>query len=671
MRADAARIVRKRPRNESATKAPRRGSNDAPPWIDLVVPSDTLSDSTRSRSRRTAQLPPHLPSGKSKFRRSTNEFGGNLGEFTDDESGGSPASGGRSDGGFVSVVNGSVNCFGKKRSSGFVISAGDRHFRQISISLPFYPSISRSYIPPKLANMGSQGNLCEDVHPSGSLEPLMITSFDDKPFGFIFVTYNSLSSMPNKNVTVPLSSGIYGQQLQPSSLGTEQNLNNDNICTQSCRAIVSYLHPIFKKENLYHMQQQEGNFDVPPNSQGSDKQQQRNNNIMVFTISILHLGHVLNNVYLTCTLARALIHNTQASVSLKLFKPSSSFNSLFLNNLTPRRPFFNSSIHQRRRPQRQSNQCLERGESSSVSQRQLQPSFLGTEENLNNYHLPTQNCHAIQQQHQQGRNFHVQPNNQGLYNQMMMDSAPRRSEALTGVNQQLNERTTSLEEPNIPTMQQYQQQFSRRYDPNSTFGYHVPFASSSGMHSQQPLAPSSLYSGTQGLIDQRSSSFKSPRLKNQTHIRPFTNSSILLQKNFLHNYDTIESGGHINGQSSTHHLATDTLVSSNHIHRRRRPQSNECEFGESSSSAKRMRIISPGENNESFADSLLNLREERTTNSVLSPTYRTSGLTVNPHLRRSDDIRSPYGPYDERYEADRQYLDPHMRKFENSVRRGN
>ncbi|XP_033137102.1 uncharacterized protein LOC103840853 [Brassica rapa] len=124
-----------------------------------------------------------------------------------------------------------------------------------------------------------------------------------------------------------------------------------------------------------------------------------------------------------------------------------------------------------------------------------------------------------------------------------------------------------------------------------------------------------------------------------------------------------ESGGHINGQSSTHHLATDTL-------RRRRPQSNECEFGESSSSAKRMRIISPGENNESFADSLLNLREERTTNSVLSPTYITSGLTVNPHLRRSDDIRSSYGPYDERYEADRQYLDPHMRKFENSVRRG-
>lgn len=34
-------------------------------------------------------------------------------------------------------------------------------------------------------------------------------------------------------------------------------------------------------------------------------------------------------------------------------------------------------------------------------------------------------------------------------------------------------------------------------------------------------------------------------------------------------------------------------------------------------------------------------------------------------------FRSPYGPYDERYEADRQYLDPHMRKFENSVRRGN
>ncbi|KAL0814162.1 hypothetical protein Bca101_070605 [Brassica carinata] len=172
--------------------------------------------------------------------------------------------------------------------------------------------------------------------------------------------------------------------------------------------------------------------------------------------------------------------------------------------------------------------------------------------------------------------------------------------------------------------------------------------------SQVPSNSSREYSDTQGLIDQRSSSFKSPCLKKQTHIRPFTNPSILLQ----------ESGGHINGQSSTHHLATDTL-------RRRRPQSNECAFGESSSSAKRMRIISPGENNESFADSLLNLREERPTNSVLSPTYRTSGLTVNPHLRRSDDIRSPYGPYDERYEADRQYLDPHMRKFENSVRRGN
>ncbi|KAG2269094.1 hypothetical protein Bca52824_063649 [Brassica carinata] len=551
-------------------------------------------------------------------------------------------------------------------------------------------------------------------------------------------THNSLSSMPNKNVTVPLSSGIYGQQLQPSSLGIEQNLNNDNIPTQSCRAI----------------QQQEGNFDVPPNSQGSDNQvmmdpfQEANtptmdNDLFYFFTSFINSFLLIlsqnqkSNIYIqmqqqrqqqyhglyninstsgtpNCLSTTSYQHvlfssssgmygqqplvpsslvgqqeqpsasrlvNTltrtcpqqclpymypssstspQCNISPRprlqfpsssssgmgglIDQPSSSFNSLFLNNLTPRRPFFNSSIHQRetggqingkltRRPQRQSNQCLERGESSSVNRRQLQPSFLGTEENLNNYHLPTQNFHAVQQQHQQGRNFHVQPNNQGLYNQMMMDSGPRRSEALTGVNQQLNARTTSLEEPNIPTMQQYQQQFSRRYDPNSTFGE---------------------YSDTQGLIDQRSSSFKSPCLKKQTHIRPFTNPSILLQ----------ESGGHINGQSSTHHLATDTL-------RRRRPQSNECAFGESSSSAKRMRIISPGENNESFADSLLNLREERPTNSVLSPTYRTSGLTVNPHLRRSDDIRSPYGPYDERYEADRQYLDPHMRKFENSVRRGN
>ncbi|CDY21369.1 BnaA09g30580D [Brassica napus] len=551
--------------------------------------------------------------------------------------------------------------------------------------------------------MGSQGNLCEDVHPSGSLEPLMrLTAENDGNHNVLDElsynpdipttnwTYNSLSSMPNKNVTVPLSSGIYGQQLQPSSLGTEQNLNNDNICTQSCRAIVT------TTQQQYH-----GLYNINSTS-GTCPQQ------------CLPYMYPSSSTNPQCNISHR--PRLQFPSSSSRYGPSSSFNSLFLNNLTPRRPFFNSSIHQRRRPQRQSNQCLERGESSSVSQRQLQPSFLGTEENLNNYHLPTQNCHAIQQQHQQGRNFHVQPNNQGLYNQMMMDSAPRRSEALTGVNQQLNERTTSLEEPNIPTMQQYQQQFSRRYDPNSTFGE---------------------YSGTQGLIDQRSSSFKSPCLKKQTHIRPFTNPSILLQQlqpsflgteENLNNYHlptqnfhavqqqhqqgrnfhvqpnnqglynqmmmdsgprrsealtgvnqqlnarttsleepnipTMESGGHINGQSSTHHLATDTL-------RRRRPQSNECEFGESSSSAKRMRIISPGENNESFADSLLNLREERTTNSVLSPTYRTSGLTVNPHLRRSDDIRSPYGPYDERYEADRQYLDPHMRKFENSVRRGN
>ncbi|CAN6880881.1 unnamed protein product [Brassica oleracea] len=472
---------------------------------------------------------------------------------------------------------------------------------------------------PKLANTSSQGNLSEDVHPSGSPEPLMrLMAENDGNHNVLDElsynpdiptpnwTHNSLSSMPNKNVTVPLSSGIYGQQLQPSSLGIEQNLNNDNIPTQSCRAIQ-------QRQQQYH-----GLYNINSTS-GTCPQQ------------CLPYMYPSSSTSPQCNISPR--PRLQFPSSSSRYGPSSSFNSLFLNNLTPRRPFFNSSIHQRRRPQRQSNQCLERGESSSVNRRQLQPSFLGTEENLNNYHLPTQNFHAVQQQHQQGRNFHVQPNNQGLYNQMMMDSGPRRSEALTGVNQQLNARTTSLEEPNIPTMQQYQQQFSRRYDPNSTFGE---------------------YSGTQGLIDQRSSSFKSPCLKKQTHIRPFTNPSILLQ----------ESGGHINGQSSTHHLATDTL-------RRRRPQSNECAFGESSSSAKRIRIISPGENNESFADSLLNLREERPTNSVLSPTYRTSGLTVNPHLRRSDDIRSPYGPYDERYEADRQYLDPHMRKFENSVRRGN
>ncbi|CAN6976546.1 unnamed protein product, partial [Brassica rapa subsp. trilocularis] len=535
----------------------------------------------------------------------------------------------------------------------------------VSVSLIVIP-----LIPPKLANMGSQGNLCEDVHPSGSLEPLMrLTAENDGNHNVLDElsytpdisttnwTHNSLSSMPNKNVTVPLSSGIYGQQLQPSSLGTEQNLNNDNICTQSCRAIIQMQQQRQQQyHGLYNINSTSGtpstaSYQHVPfsSSSGMYGQQPLVPSSLVGQQEEPSASRLVNTLTRTCpqqclpymypsssTSPQCNISHRprlQFPSSSSRYGPSSSFNSLFLNNLTPRRPFFNSSIHQRRRPQRQSNQCLERGESSSVSQRQLQPSFLGTEENLNNYHLPTQNCHAVQQQHQQGRNFHVQPNNQGLYNQMMMDSAPRRSEALAGVNQQLNERTTSLEEPNIPTMQQYQQQFSRRYDPNSTFGE---------------------YSGTQGLIDQRSSSFKSPRLKNQTHIRPFTNSSILLQ----------ESGGHINGQSSTHHLATDTL-------RRRRPQSNECEFGESSSSAKRMRIISPGENNESFADSLLNLREERTTNSVLSPTYITSGLTVNPHLRRSDDIRSPYGPYDERYEADRQYLDPHMRKFENSVRRGN
>uniref|UniRef100_M4E6W3 non-specific serine/threonine protein kinase n=1 Tax=Brassica campestris TaxID=3711 RepID=M4E6W3_BRACM len=414
--------------------------------------------------------------------------------------------------------------------------------------------------------MGSQGNLCEDVHPSGSLEPLMrLTAENDGNHNVLDElsytpdisttnwTHNSLSSMPNKNVTVPLSSGIYGQQLQPSSLGTEQNLNNDNICTQSCRAI------------------------------------------------------------------------------------------------------------------------------------QLQPSFLGTEENLNNYHLPTQNCHAVQQQHQQGRNFHVQPNNQGLYNQMMMDSAPRRSEALAGVNQLLNERTTSLEEPNIPTMQQYQQQFSRRYDPNSTFGE---------------------YSGTQGLIDQRIGMANGPQPAGLARTRPmrggfgqrycrpicervsrakshagwafavwvtaglagltepaplplccipppeplsflepppellsflepppvllvpppppelFTSGTLRQYKNKYLRIDirAIKSWARRILEGLVYPHGHDPPV----IHR-----DLKCDN----------RIISPGENNESFADSLLNLREER----------------------------SSYGPYDERYEADRQYLDPHMRKFENSI----
>ncbi|KAF2559390.1 hypothetical protein F2Q68_00013942 [Brassica cretica] len=541
-----------------------------------------------------------------------------------------------------------------QNNSGFAISSKDSfkifdsttgrlcyergNYIPVSVSLIVIP-----LIPPKLANTSSEGNLSEDVHPSGSPEPLMrLMAENDGNHNVLDElsynpdiptpnwTHNSLSSMPNKNVTVPLSSGIYGQQLQPSSLGIEQNLNNDNIPTQSCRAIqqrqqqyhglyninstsgtpnclstTSYQHVLFSSSSGMYGQQPL----VPSSLVG--QQEQPSASRLVNTLTRTCPQQCLPYMYPSsstspqCNISpRPRIQFPSSSSSGMgglIDQPSSSFNSLFLNNLTPRRPFFNSSIHQRRRPQRRSNQCLERGESSSVNRRQLQPSFLGTEENLNNYHLPTQNFHAVQQQHQQGRNFHVQPNNQGLYNQMMMDSGPRRSEALTGVNQQLNARTTSLEEPNIPTMQQYQQQFSRRYDPNSTFGE---------------------YSGTQGLIDQRSSSFKSPCLKKQTHIRPFTNPSILQQ----------ESGGHINGQSSTHHLATDTL-------RRRRPQSNECAFGESSSSAKRMRIISPGENNESFADSLLNLREERPTNSVLSPTYRTSGLTVNPHLRRSDDIR--------------------------------
>ncbi|KAG2303611.1 hypothetical protein Bca52824_032262 [Brassica carinata] len=568
--------------------------------------------------------------------------------------------------------------------------------------------------------MSSQGNLSEDLHPtsSGSPEPLMrLTAENDGDHNVLDEfnykpdiptpdwTDNCFSSMPSKNVTVPLSSGMNDQQLQPSSLGTAQTLNNDHIPTQSSHAI----------------QQQESIFRGPPNCQSSHNQQQHQQQYhrpyhlnstsgtpnclssasyqhVPFSSSGMsgqqplapsslvgqqeeHLASRLVNTstryikspflnllgsYRTCPQQclpymypssgtspqcnispiprRQFPSSSSSGMEGLIDQPSSSCNPLFLKNQTPGRPFFNSSIPQRvtggqnngqssthhlaidtsRRPQRQSNQCLERGESSSsVNRRQLQPSFLGTEENLNNYHIPSQNCHA-QQQHQQGNNFHVRPNNQGLYNQMMMGSAPRQSEALTGVNQQLNARTTSLQEPNVPTMQQCQQQFCRPYDPNSTFGQ---------------------YSGTQGLIDQRSSSFKSPCRNNQTHIRPFTNSSMPLQ----------ETGGHINGQSSTHLLATDTL-------RKRRSQSNQSEFGESSSSAKRTRIISPGENDASFADSLLNLREERPTNSVLSPTYRTSSLSVNPHLRRSDDIRSPY---DERYEADRQYLDPHMRKFEN------
>ncbi|KAG5385676.1 hypothetical protein IGI04_037146 [Brassica rapa subsp. trilocularis] len=373
--------------------------------------------------------------------------------------------------------------------------------------------------------MGSQGNLCEDVHPSGSLEPLMrLTAENDGNHNVLDElsytpdisttnwTHNSLSSMPNKNVTVPLSSGIYGQQLQPSSLGTEQNLNNDNICTQSCRAIIQMQQ---QRQQQYH-----GLYNINSTS-GTCPQQ------------CLPYMYPSSSTSPQCNISHRprlqFPSSSSSGMGGLIDQPSSSFNSLFLNNLTPRRPFFNSSIHQRRRPQRQSNQCLERGESSSVSQRQLQPSFLGTEENLNNYHLPTQNCHAVQQQHQQGRNFHVQPNNQGLYNQMMMDSAPRRSEALAGVNQQLNERTTSLEEPNIPTMQQYQQQFSRRYDPNSTFG--LPYMNpNSGTNrqcnfsllprSQVPSNSSREYSGTQGLIDQRIGMANGPQPAGLARTRP-------------------------------------------------------------------------------------------------------------------------------------------------------
>ncbi|WZZ16903.1 hypothetical protein YC2023_109992 [Brassica napus] len=405
----------------------------------------------------------------------------------------------------------------------------------------YYTAKMLPFQKPKLANMGSQGNLCEDVHPSGSLEPLMrLTAendgnhnvLDELSYNPDIPTTNCLSSMPNKNVTVPLSSGIYGQQLQPSSLGTEQNLNNDNICTQSCRAI----------------QQQEGNFDVPPNSQGSDKQvmmdpfQEANtptmdNDLFYFftyfinsfllilsqnqisrfkcsnnattiswTPSTASYQHVpfssSSGMYgqqplvpsslvgqqeepsasrLVNTLTRYIRPPTCPQQCLPYMYPSSSTNPQCNISHRPRLQFPSSSSRNickcklQRRPQRQSNQCLERGESSSVSQRQ--------------------------QQHQQGRNFHVQPNNQGLYNQMMMDSAPRRSEALTGVNQQLNERTTSLEEPNIPTMRAIQIT-QLTYNPTipSRIEIHVPFASSSGMHSQQPLAPSSLVGGQDHLF---------------------------------------------------------------------------------------------------------------------------------------------------------------------------
>jgi len=44
--------------------------------------------------------------------------------ITDDESGGSPATGGRFDGGFVPVVDGDS----EKWSPSFINSAGDRHF---------------------------------------------------------------------------------------------------------------------------------------------------------------------------------------------------------------------------------------------------------------------------------------------------------------------------------------------------------------------------------------------------------------------------------------------------------------------------------------------------------------------------------------------------------------
>ncbi|CAH8306765.1 unnamed protein product [Eruca vesicaria subsp. sativa] len=406
--------------------------------------------------------------------------------------------------------------------------------------------------------MSFQGNLSEDLHPAsaGSSEPLMRLTAENEgnPNMLDELNYepdiptpnwtpNCLSTVPYQHVPLSSSSGMYGEQpLVPSSLVGQQE------------------EPLASRYNI--------------RSHFLEYIRRKTRNLQLF---ILFLN--LSGSYRTCSQQR-----------LPYMHPSSSTNPQY--NISPvSRPQLSSSSSRyrymlydyictkniykcklQRRCQRQCNQHpLERGESSSVSRRQLQPSLLGTEGNLNNHCISTQSRHAIQQQH--GNNFHVQPNNQGLYNQRMMDSAPRQSETLTGVSQQPNARITALQEPNNPTMQQHQQQFRRLYDPTSTFGapgclssatyQDVPFASSSGMHSQQPLAPSSLVGG------QNKSS-----------------ASMMLNASTREDID------------------------------------------------------------------------QKVTNLSLK----------NHHLLLNE--RSPYGPYDERYDAGGQYLDPHMRKFEKCLRKG-